>query len=272
MGRAWSSRHGKVGIGVSLIAAGAILVVLELSLASSAANATSPTATQLTPLTTLNSFYSPYTSTTFQMSTGSDCGWEGNAPAASTSGSNSVSISAALNPNPHSGGCSPMWMFGSSDAGWHVYGPSGAYYFTPSQTRFYNMSASWSVTINLYVAAACGSASNGVSLPDYAEVNITPTVALFNVNLNDGQTLPSAQVLNYIHGDTRDLACSSGVINFDQTWSQTITMTAQAWLSSSYSYAPRASMSASTFVVSTDSQYAAGTYSVSGTLNSVTLT
>jgi hypothetical protein len=226
------------------------------------------------PLTTLNSFFDAWGGTTFaKSSSGSDCLWEGSSPSYATSGSSGISISANLNPNPVSGGCTPMWMYGEANAGWHACASSCAN-FAPTQTRFYNVTATWELTINVGVYAYCGSASSGDGLGDFAEVNVTPYMAIWNVGLGEDYTLVNTYY-PLIQINTQDMACSSSSINVDKTWGQTVTMNTMAWLSSAYTYQPRAAIEAETFVVSTDSggtaMYASGQFSVTGTLSSIAI-
>jgi hypothetical protein len=229
---------------------------------------TSP-GTAVNPQTTLSSFWDSWGSSAFTHSTGSDCDWEGSQPTWATTTPSEISVNAALNPNPVNGGCNPMWMLGEAWAGWHVCGTS-CDNFAPSQTRFYNVTATWSVEITVSVYAYCGSASSGAGLSDYADVNITPYMAIWNSNLDENYPLintyfPEIQV------STLDLACSSDAVNFDKTWGQTVTMTSMAWLSSSYTYQPRAAFEGQTWVVSTDSDYAFGQFGITGNLTSMSI-
>jgi hypothetical protein len=153
-----------------------------------------------------------------------------------------------------------MWMLGDSHAGTHT-----AATFTPTTSGYYVFSATYTIDLTIQVYATCtSSGALGVNQPDYAEVNVTPYIALYNDNYGDGSTVPNAD-FNVFHYDTRDLACSGTVINSQITFDQTMTINTYAYLFSSCTYAPRAALDLQTFVVSTTPGiYAMGEYSTVG--------
>jgi hypothetical protein len=147
--------------------------------------------------------------------------------------------------------------------------PGSSTYFIPASTGFYTLTATWEFSLSLYVQAFCPSAVSGNSLADYAEINVTPIMAIYNQSLFDGWVVPNT-LQSAFHLDTRDLVCVKNVqglyvISLPRTFTKTFTETTFCYLQAAAKYEPRAGLDMQMFVVSTSSYAAAAYYQSSNT-------
>jgi hypothetical protein len=142
--------------------------------------------------------------------------------------------------------------------------PSSSTYFAPTSTGYYTFTATWEFSLSLYVQAFCPGAVSGNSLSDYAEINVTPFMAIYNQSMPDGWVVPNT-LQSAFHLDTRDLSCVKNaqglyVIILPRTFTKTFTETTFCYLQSGAKYEPRAGMDMQMFVVSTSTYDAAAYY------------
>lgn len=135
----------------------------------------------------------------------------GSAPSLSMSSAGVVTGTGDENPTPTSS-CSPMWYRGDAYAGGHACVTSGACAtgddYTPSSTRTVQIVANWTFTAKVSVWAWCGVSGNGGSQPNYAEVNVTPYMEVYDTSYSNGWDMPNTYFATF-HLDSRDLPCTT---------------------------------------------------------------
>jgi hypothetical protein len=134
--------------------------------------------------------------------------------------------------------------------------PTTSSYLSVSSSRMYTVTASVTFSLAATVYASGGAGCFGGSLSDYAEVNITPYLAIWNATSASPYTLPAAYQTLF-HLDSRDHYCGSGgAISLTEALTGTLPVTAYVYLQSGDQYQPSAGLQVTAFVVSTSAYYA----------------
>jgi hypothetical protein len=223
----------------------------------------------LLPLTSWNSYASPWNNAAHQYPGCGSYGYSGPGEGQPTSGGVSSNGHVGVYSYPGTG-CTTQTLVERAWTGTHT---SGTY--TPTSTGTYTFTATWHFTIAFSVYAQCGSSTAyGVSLNNYATLNVTTYFALYDNTANDGQTVPNTFMTSVYWLDSRDQQCVSGapsswgnpnaayaIVDLDQSFS----MTCQALLNSANTYAPRAAFQMTAFAYG-DSGSGGGAGSAQGSL------
>ena len=272
----WTTRPGRAGSLIVFVGIGIAVIALAASLAApvwhSARNAVSAPshASLIRPLASWSSYYDHWWTPNDLNRTGTGCGtgastYAGPHMTSDTSGIIDGAIDAAP---AASAGCTPMWMSLAEGAGEHACigtgCPSTSTYFVPTTTGFYTFTATWVLSLSMYVLAFCPSGGvSGSSLSDYAEVNVTPYMAIYNQSNPDGWGVPNNFQMQF-HMDTRDLVCVTNLQGYHFasqaiTLTKTVTSDTVVYLTAGFGYEPRAALHMEMFVVATSS-YQASAY------------
>jgi hypothetical protein len=199
--------------------------------------------TGILPHTSWSSYTVPWSSSnSLFLPVGSNCYNQlGTTPSLGNPSSSGATYgSGAYEPSPSSG-CSQYSISYSVWAGTH--GSNTAW--SPSTTGLYTFTAQWTLSFWAEVWVQCGSQGSGVSLPNYAQFNITPFIAMYNGQLYENYVVPN-DLQTTMHMDTRDFYCSTSggnpnLINFvEDYYGTTVSATTIVYLSSSDNYSPRA--------------------------------
>lgn len=173
-----------------------------------------------------------------------------------------------------------MWARGDSWAGVHA-----SSNYDPPSTGFRSLSASWSIDVQVIVWAWCPSSSDtGADIGDYDQVNVTPYVAAFNVDLQDnssgGWAVPNSFQPAF-QLSSQDQACTPSGAGYAAqetvTLNETFVVQTYAWMSSLYDYELRAAIQFSFWEVSYSSAYTnagylgAGASYAAATLNFISI-
>lgn len=265
------------------LVAGAIAVsaVIAWGIHLPATAPSSGRATIFTPLTSWTSWSSPWNSNAHSFPPSPPCSYGYNTPSLSNLNSAGQTTGDVGSGTASYSTCTPETIWESAWAGTHISG-----YYTPTSTGIYTFSASWTISIHDYLWAQCGSGTgNGVSLTNFATTDVNLSMAIWDNTQGSGQTVPNA-VLTVFHLDSRAAVCAS------YTWgnpnaayvdlsieSLSITETCKAYLLSTDSYIPRASIQIYQFAYGVSGGFNAEShidpYSMGGTLatlNSISVT
>jgi hypothetical protein len=261
-----TTKRKRLWIGGIAAAVGIALIVFAVVPLASARTGNVPSATA--GGTQLTGFNQPWNANSITPTLGTGC-TAGKSPSnvySNNVGTSSVALNGWLNATPAGSTCVGETISGDAHAGWH------AATFSPSSTGWFRVSATWNITAQLFLTTNCSGQGSGTYLTNYAELNVSPYFAVWNNALGDGWTLPNSVTSAYVHVDTRDQTCTSNHAVFNKTWSDhDLTVTAQAWLTSSDQYIPRAAVDSNGFVVSSSAGagmplFTKASWSVSATL------
>lgn len=268
------------------------LAVVSAAIPSVHAPAASPVAggSHFVPETSWTSYYAAWHTYNDVNESGTGCtvgtGSFDHEPHMTSDSSGVVSADVLVNPVPSSP-CTLGWMSASGTAGEHACigagCPSYSNYYDPTTTGFYTFTATWELSMSMYVFVTCpAGGDSGNSLSNYAYINVTPLFAIYNQSMPDGWTVPNT-FQPVFHLDSRDAVCVTNIqgihyIDLTRTLTQTVTSTTLCYLTAGDYYEPRAALNMQAFVVSGDTytasaeyQTSAGTGSTIATLTSIAL-
>jgi hypothetical protein len=224
-------------------------------------------AAQVHPLAKYSSYWTPWNGNNNLDRTGSGCTLNvGSNPSLSMTTSGTVTGSGDWNPTPGSS-CSPMWARGDAFAGAHACVGSCNGDFTPSANGLYQLTVNWTFSITVKVWAFCGNSGTGNNQPNYAEVNVTPYMAVYDYSQSEGWTMPNSYY-PAIHLDSRDLPCTTSgsgtAAQQSVTLSQDVTTVGYGYFTTVNSYEIHGALDISFWQIATSSDASEAAFSQSG--------